>query len=201
MAEIQVRRRRILQPPIGRIPQTQGLDECPQWEERRVIDDPTQLPLCNQRYYLSRSLLIASSLYQKWDCALIAQRRTANLVRAFVCITANPSERECGWEMECRVNFRRTTIDRWLTKHALLTTKNLRSDCLPLTNSRLNAVSPLCQPLQDSENDDLFTWTAWSIGTNGSRRHGALVGRKWLVRKTNALLRLRFAEVVFKWGA
>lgn len=60
IAEIQIRRRRIVEAPIipatvrtggssRRVPEE---EECPPWEERRFIDQPSQLPLCNQRYYL-----------------------------------------------------------------------------------------------------------------------------------------------------
>jgi len=44
VAEIQVRRRRIQQAPIGHV------TDCPVLEERRVVDQPSLLPLCNQRY-------------------------------------------------------------------------------------------------------------------------------------------------------
>ena len=61
--EIQVRRRRIVQAPLvptivksvvggaNRHETEEG--ECPPWEEKRLIDQPSQLPLCNQRYIIA----------------------------------------------------------------------------------------------------------------------------------------------------
>lgn len=44
VAEIQVRQRRVIQAPVGQVA------DCPMVEERRVVDQPSLLPLCNQRY-------------------------------------------------------------------------------------------------------------------------------------------------------
>ena len=57
--EIQIRRRRIIEAPLVPVTTRTGTgsrreldeEECPPWEERRFIDQPSQLPLCNQRYY------------------------------------------------------------------------------------------------------------------------------------------------------
>jgi hypothetical protein len=58
--EIRSRQRRIVEAPL--VPtrirtadssRWQSESECPPWEEKLFIDRPSQLPLCNQRYYLS----------------------------------------------------------------------------------------------------------------------------------------------------
>lgn len=75
VAEIQIRQRRIIQAPIPPPSSFDSLDDdeygqehqqqhptqhpqCPPWEEKRIIDQPSQLPLCNQRYYLHPSSLV-----------------------------------------------------------------------------------------------------------------------------------------------
>lgn len=48
--EVRVRRRRVVQAPMAATDGAGGVD-CAPWQEERIIDEPSQLPPCNQRYY------------------------------------------------------------------------------------------------------------------------------------------------------